>query len=105
MDTYLVYVTAGSAEEAARIGRAAVEERLAACANVIGGVHAVYRWQGRVEQAEEALLLLKTAGDRLPALLARVRALHAYETPCITALPLAAGDPDFLRWVEAQTRP
>lgn len=77
-----------------------VEERLAACAQVVGPVASTYRWEGRVETADEWYCHLKTSAGRLPDLLPRIRRLHPYDTPEIIALPITGGDPDYLRWVE-----
>jgi len=99
------YVGVGSREQAVAIARVVVEERLAAAANVIDGVSSVYWWQGKLEQAAETLVVLKTRQALLPALAARVRELHSYECPSIVALPVAWGDPDYLRWIEDETRP
>ena len=100
---WLCCVNAGSREEALRIGRAVIEERLAAGANVIDGLSSLYRWQGRLEEADEALLILKTRAELVPALIARVRELHSYDCPSIVALPIAAGNPDYLRWIATET--
>lgn len=98
-----VYVTAADADEARRIGRALVEERLAACVNVLPGHTAIYRWEGRLQEAPEGAFLAKTTAARFEALSARIRALHSYSLPCILALPAAAGDAGFLDWVRAET--
>ncbi|MGO8919350.1 MAG: divalent-cation tolerance protein CutA [Stellaceae bacterium] len=98
-----VYATAGDAGEARRIGRAVVEARLAACANVIAGMRSVYWWQGNLTEGEEAVLILKTTEDRLDALIARIKALHSYDCPCIEALPVVAGYQPFLDWVAQET--
>jgi periplasmic divalent cation tolerance protein len=103
MPEFVVYVTASSREEALAIGRTVVGERLAACANVIGGLRSIYWWQGEISEDEEALLILKTTDTRITALIERIRALHSYTTPCITAWPIAAGNPDYLAWIEAET--
>ena len=76
-----------------------MEERLAACAQVAGPIQSTYRWQGGVETAEEWYCHLKTAADRAPALIARIRGLHPYDIPEIIAVPIVAGDPEYLRWV------
>ncbi len=101
---WLCHVNAGSRAEALRIGRAVVEERLAASANVLGGLSSCYWWQGRLEEAAEALLILKTRAELVPTLIARVRQLHSYQCPAVIALPIAAGNPDYLRWIAAETR-
>src|SRR5437867_9144490 len=95
----VVLVTAGSADEAGRIGRALVEERLAACANVVGPIRSIYRWQGTVEDAPEHLLLVKARAVDVPALEARVRALHSYDVPEVLALPVRAGSAAYLTWL------
>lgn len=97
------YVTASSMEEAGRIGRALVEEGLAACVNLLPGMRSIYRWQGAVEQAEEVVLVAKTRSDRFDSLAARVRALHSYDTPCVVALPVTAGSAPYLRWIAAES--
>lgn len=102
MGCLMVEITAGSFEEAERIGRTLVEERLAACANLLRGLGSIYRWKGRVEEAEETLLLVKTTEAALPALSDRVRALHSYACPCIAAWPIEGGNPDYLAWIEAE---
>ena len=102
-DAVFVYVTAGDREAALSISRALVDERLAASANVIGNVHSIYRWQGAVEEAEEAVLVLKTRRAHLETLTARVRALHAYDCPCVVAMPIIGGNPAYLDWIAAET--
>jgi periplasmic divalent cation tolerance protein len=100
-----VTTTCGSREEADRLAGALVEERLAACAQVTGPVGSRYRWKGVVEQAEEWTCQLKTTQRRLPALLARIKVLHSYETPEILATSIDDGDPAYLTWVEEQVQP
>ena len=103
MPVRFVYATAGDAAEARRIGRAVVEERLAACANIIDSMRSIYWWEGRVQEGAEAVLILKTAEERLPALIARVRELHSYDCPCIEVLAVTGGYQPFLDWVERET--
>jgi periplasmic divalent cation tolerance protein len=102
-DFVVVLVTAGDADEAARIGRTLVEERLVACANVIGPIRSIYRWQGAVEDAAEHLLLLKARAADVAALETRVRALHGYDVPEVLALPLRAGSAPYLAWLAEST--
>jgi len=97
-----VYVTAADAEEARRIGRALVQEGLAACVHLLPGHTAIYRWEGRTEEAAEAAFLAKTTAARFESLRARIRALHSYTLPCILALPTTNGDAEFLAWVRDQ---
>jgi periplasmic divalent cation tolerance protein len=99
MTPVVVFSTAASVEEAVRIAEVVVGERLAACATLVPGTRSVYRWQGRVERAEEVLLVFKTTAARLEALAARVRALHSYEVPEVVALPVAGGWPPYLAWL------
>ena len=99
----VVLVTAGSAEEAAKIGRALVDERLAACANVLGPIRSIYRWQGAVEDATEHLLLLKARAADLAALEAEVRARHSYDVPEVLALPIRGGSAAYLAWLAEST--
>ena len=87
-----------------RIARVLVEERLAACVNVVAGVSSTYRWQGKIEQANECLLLIKTTGTRFEALKDRIKTLHPYEMPEIIAVPITAGSPEYLRWLADSTK-
>jgi periplasmic divalent cation tolerance protein len=100
-----VYVTAATEAEAARIGEAVVRERLAACANVIGPIRSFYWWEGTVQDEREALLVLKSRDELIEPLVARVKALHSYTCPCVVALAIERGNPDFLRWIGEETRP
>jgi len=100
----LAYVTCADLEEARRIGRALVEEGLAACVN-LRAHETIYRWQGAIEQGPEAALLAKTTPAAYPALEARVRALHSYALPCIVAWTTDEGLPDYLDWIAASVAP
>ena len=103
-DAVVVLVTAPTPERAAEIARAVVGERLAACGNVVPGIKSVYRWEGKVQEDEEALLVLKTTRARFDALRARVLALHPYDVPEVIALPVEAGSAAYLQWIAAETR-
>jgi periplasmic divalent cation tolerance protein len=81
-----------------------VEERLAACAQVIGPVRSTYRWAEKVEQAEEWYCHLKTTVARLPGIETRIRELHPYEVPEIIAVPILQGNPDYLKWIQEAVR-
>ena len=100
-----VYVTAGDTAEAERIGEAAVDERLAACANVLEGMRSIFRWQGSVQKGREVILILKTRADLLEDLKARIVELHSYELPCIVALPITDGHAPFLEWIASESGP
>ncbi len=98
----LLYMTAGNREEALALARMLVGERLAACANVLGGATSVYRWQGEVQEEGEVVLVAKTVERQVDAVVRRVRGMHSYDSPCIVALPISGGDPDFLAWVREE---
>lgn len=100
-DKIVVLVTCSSPAEARRIARAVVDARLAACVNILpGAVTSIYRWKGKVESAKERLLLIKTSRKRLTKLRAAVERLHSYDVPEFIALPIAAGSPAYLDWIE-----
>ena len=99
----VVFVTAPGAEDASRIGRALVEEGLCACANVVGSIRSIYRWEGEVRDDAEALLVLKTRDALFARLEARVRELHSYDVPEIIALPITAGSEPYLLWIDDMT--
>jgi periplasmic divalent cation tolerance protein len=103
MDAFWVYVTAASDEESKKIARAAVEERLAACANILGGIESVYWWDGKVCEGKEVALVLKTSDEKKQVLIDRIRELHSYECPCIVCLPIVDGNPGFLKWICGET--
>jgi periplasmic divalent cation tolerance protein len=98
-----VYIVAADLAEAERIAEALVEDRLAACVNILGNIHSVYRWQGAVERADEIALIAKTTSSLFDRLVERVRALHSYDTPAIAAWPIVAGDAAYLNWIQAET--
>lgn len=98
----VVYVTVGSSDEGDRLAHVLVEERLAACVNRIRPVQSIYRWQGRVEQSEEELLIIKTKRDLFDRLRTRVQELHSYSVPEIIALPILDGSESYLKWLEGQ---
>ena len=91
-------------ESGERIARALVEERLAACVNLLPGVASFYRWEGKVEEASEALLVIKTAASRFEAVKARIKELHPSEVPEIIALPVTAGSANYLQWLEENSK-
>lgn len=104
-ETMVVLVTGPGAGELARIGRRLVEERLAACMNVLGEIRSIYRWKGEVVEEGESLALLKTTRARTVALEARVRELHAYEEPEVVILPVVGGSASYMDWVAASVAP
>ena len=98
-----VFITAGSVEEGRNIARTLVEERVAACVNIVSPIESVYRWQGKVQDDREVLLIAKTEAEMLEKLARRVKQLHSYQVPEIVALPIVAGSEDYLRWIDEQT--
>jgi periplasmic divalent cation tolerance protein len=104
-ETCLVYVTAPSEAEAETIARNLVEARFAASANVIPGARSFYWWQGKLEQARETVLILKTRRALAEAVVERVKALHSYECPGIVVLPIKGGNAAYLDWIRTEARP
>lgn len=105
MSAVFIYVTTRDRDEALRIGKALVEQRLAACINVIDDVTSVYRWQGAIQEDREAVLVAKTSDDRVMPLVEHIKSLHSYDCPCVTAAPIVGGNPAFLDWIREETRP
>ncbi len=101
----MVLVTASSEAEAKQIGRALLDERLAACVNVLPRVDSMYWWQGKIESAAEVLLIVKTTRTQLEAVIASVKHRHSYEVPEIIALPVVGANPDYLAWIDRETGP
>lgn len=101
MHIRFVYMTFSSAEEARRIGRQLVADRLAACVNVFPPMTSIFTWEGRTEESAEAAAIAKTTKARVPELIARVKSLHSYSCPCIVSLPVTRGYRPFLEWIEA----
>jgi periplasmic divalent cation tolerance protein len=99
-DKKIVLTTAGSLQEAENIAHALVERRLAACANIVGPIHSVYRWQGKVESADEHLLIIKTTAVLFDSVSKTIRELHSYELPECIQLPIEAGSAEYLQWIE-----
>lgn len=104
MPVLIAYCTCPDAASAESLAAALVDERLAACVTALPGARSTYRWQGRIEQADEVLLLIKTTRERLEALTARIQALHPYELPEVIAVEAAGGLAPYLRWVAEQSR-
>jgi len=101
----IVLTTTATSDEAARLGRVLVEERLVACATSIPGAQSIYRWEGRVESASETLLLLKTSVERIAALEARVHELHSYQTPEFLVVDVEAASRGYAEWLRASLLP
>lgn len=101
----VVLSTAGSSEEAERIAAALVDERLAACVNLVAPLTSIYRWQGKIERSSEVLLVIKTRQSLVTRLIARLTTLHSYDVPEAIALPITSGARDYLAWLMAETAP
>lgn len=99
----LIYITAGDAEEARRIGKALVEARLAACVNLIEGMKSLYWWEGAVQEDAEVVMIAKTRAALVEPLTAKVLELHSYDCPCVVAVPITGGNPAFLEWIAGET--
>ena len=104
MSPYRVaFVTTANAEESERIASALVTEGLAACVNIIPGITSIYRWEGKLEKDSECKLVIKTREEHIEALIARVVELHSYDVCEVTVLPIIAGNPPYLAWIDANT--
>lgn len=100
----MVYVTASNKEEAEKIGEELVSRRLAACVNIFDKISSFYRWEGKEEKSEEAVLIIKTKGTLLDELKRAIKELHSYSCPCIEALPVVDADKDYEDWVISETK-
>ena len=101
----MLYTTFPSLVEAEKAGKALVEDRLAACVNILPGMISHYRWQGAVERAEEAVMLIKTRASLAEPVRAAVKASHAYDTPAILVLPIESVDETYFAWIMDSTKP
>jgi len=99
----LIYITARDEEEAEKIGRVLVEEKLAACVN-IHPIKSIYRWEEDIAEESETAMFVKTKAELADAIIKRVKQLHSYEVPCIVSLPIEEGHPDFLEWIDRSTK-
>ena len=103
-DPIVVLVTCGSEEEALKIANVLVEEHLAACVNLVSPIRSIYRWEGKIWDEKEWLLIIKTQRTKFEDLAKRVKALHSYSVPEIIALPITDGSPAYLNWIEENTK-
>jgi len=99
----LLYMTAGSAEEAEDVAAALLTDRLVACVNILPGMRSLYVWEGAVQQDEECVVVAKSRRDLVPAITAKVAEVHSYDVPCVVALPIEDGNADFLQWIVEET--
>ena len=103
-DYIVVFITAGDSEEAGRIARRLLEERLAACVNTIGGVESKFWWKGKLDEAGEIALIVKTKASLLPDIIESVKKSHSYEVPEVIALPIVGGSREYLEWIDSVVR-
>ncbi|MDH4185239.1 MAG: divalent-cation tolerance protein CutA [Nitrospinota bacterium] len=99
-DKRIVFITVSSQEEARKIARALVTEKLAACVNIIPGVSSIYTWKNELCEDNELLLIAKSSAEKFPALAGRVKSLHSYQTPEVIAMPVVEGAADYLKWMD-----
>jgi periplasmic divalent cation tolerance protein len=99
----VIFVTTGSTDEAQRIARTLVDEKLIACANLVPSVRSLFRWQGKVCDEAETLMIMKTVAANLEVIASRVKAMHSYQVPEIIALPIVGGSAEYLKWVHEET--
>ena len=104
MTVNLIYMTAGSFEEAEKLGRELVTQNLAACVNIFDGMKSIYRWQGELQSDEEVVVIAKTTDDRAAELIDAVKAIHSYAVPCILQVPVAGGHQPFLDWITSEVK-
>ena len=102
MKEILILSTADTMNLAQEIARAIVQEGKAACVNIVPGVRSIYRWEGKICDDSELLLLIKSTDDNFEQVRKRIRQLHSYDTPEVIALPIQSGDSDYLNWLRAQ---
>ncbi len=104
MAVSFIYMTAGSKAEAQKIGNALVESRLAACVNILDNMQSIYRWEEKLQQDSEVVLIAKTTDSMVSQLIDKVKSLHSYDCPCIVSLPVLEGYPPFLNWVHSEVK-
>lgn len=103
MEYRSVYITTSNKDEARRIGKQLVTDRLAACVNILDGMNSIYWWDGEIQDDQEAVLIAKTRKDLMPNLIEKVKQLHSYDVPCVVSLPVMEGNPDYLQWIQNET--
>jgi periplasmic divalent cation tolerance protein len=103
MESIVVYVTTPSEDEAVKIAKAIVEDKLAGCVNIVKAVRSIYRWQGKIEDDTEALMIIKTKKGLFDQLQKRIKELHSYSVPEIISLPITDGSTDYLNWLNEVT--
>ena len=103
MENIIVFITAPNEDEAAKIARVIVEERLAGCVNIVRNMRSIYSWQGKIEDEPEVLMIVKTQSKLFNKLSKRVREIHSYTVPEVIAMPIVKGSRDYLKWLKEVT--
>ena len=104
MNVNFIYMTAGSKDEARKIGSELVNSKLAACVNILENMSSIYMWQGEVQNDREVVMIAKTTEACVPQLIEKVKSLHSYDCPCIVSLPVSGGNPAFLDWINEEVK-
>ena len=102
MKINFIYMTVGNKEEARKIGKELVTTRLAACVNILDNMNSFYRWEGKIQDDTEVVMIAKTTEEQVPELIKKVKSLHSYDCPCIVSLPVAGGHQPFLEWIAGE---
>ncbi len=102
MKINFVYMTTGSRDEARKIGKELVISKLAACVNILDNMNSFYRWDGKIQDDTEVVMIAKTTEARVAQLIEKVKSLHSYDCPCIVSIPVSGGNPDFLDWIAGE---
>ena len=104
MKINIIYITAGSMDEAKTIGKELVSSRLAACVNIIDNMNSMYWWDGEIQDDREVIIIAKTKESLVPELIEKIKSIHSYDCPCVVSLPVLDGNKAFLEWVGKETR-
>jgi periplasmic divalent cation tolerance protein len=99
-----IYMTVGNKDEAKKIGKALVESRLVACVNILDNMNSIYRWEGKIQNDREVVVIAKTTDNLVPQVINKVKSLHSYDCPCIVSLPVLDGYPPFLDWIKDEVK-
>ena len=104
MEINFIYMTVGSREEARKIGKQLVTDRLAACVNILDNMNSFYMWDGKIQDDTEVVMIAKTSSDRVGDLIEKVKSLHSYDCPCIVSFPITGGNQPFLDWIASEVK-
>ena len=104
MSAVMVYITAGDKQEAEKVGKALIESKTAACVNIVDGMQSMFWWNGGVEKDNEVVVIAKTKVGLVTSLTEEVKSVHSYDCPCVVAVPVIDGNPDFLQWIQEETK-